>query len=154
MDANIERTRRVFLKAIFEATEVNTPTTFIILNNKLPPAATDEEAKNKILKIVAVEDGSGFSVTTKHASLTATAEGVDNIGLEGDLKDYYDRVQDGFKWANRIKDIGTNVAAGEIGTAFDIIKDGIEDLIVGNEMYLYLIDELTGVPVRAEGWPI
>ncbi len=46
------------------------------------------------------------------------------------------------------------VAAGEVGKAFEIIKEGISDLIVGEEMYLYLIDELTGEPVQAEGWPL
>ena len=153
----LRRTRHVLLRGIFEAADVRTPTTFIILNNKLPPAAdpSDEEAKNKILKIVRNEDGSGVSVTTKHATLTATEEGV-GIGLEGDLKEYRDQVEAGVKWAKRIKNIGKKVAAGEIGKAFEIINKGIEDLIVGNEMYLYLIDELTGKPVRAEGegWPI
>eukprot|EP00984_Skeletonema_dohrnii_P011088 scaffold4399_cov75-Skeletonema_dohrnii-CCMP3373.AAC.4 len=170
MEANIEvikklsyesqsellRTRHVLLKGIFEATEVRTPTTFIILNNELPPAAdpSDEEAKNKILEIVANEDGSGVSMKTKYASLTATAEGVD-INLEGDLKEYRDQVEAGIKWANTIKDIGMNVFAGEIGTAFDIIKEKIiKEKLVGDEMYLYLIDELTGEPVRAKGWPI
>eukprot|EP00985_Skeletonema_marinoi_P011237 scaffold5328_cov198-Skeletonema_marinoi.AAC.1 len=149
------RTRQVLLKGIFEATEVRTPTTFIILNNKLPLAAdpSDEEAKNKILKIIAKEDGSGVSMKTKLATLTATAEGVE-IDLEGDLKEYRDQVEDGIKWAKAIKNIGTNFVAGNIDEAFDNIKDGIKDLIVGNEMYLYLIDDLTGDPVQAEGWPI
>eukprot|EP00984_Skeletonema_dohrnii_P005207 scaffold1824_cov104-Skeletonema_dohrnii-CCMP3373.AAC.7 len=148
----LRRTRHALLRGIFEATEVRTPTTFIILNNELPPEPSDVDRK-KMLDFITNEDGSGFSVTTKQATLTATAEGV-NIGLEGDLKEYRDQVEAGIKWANKIKDIGTNVLAGEIGTAFDIIKDGIEDLIVGNEMYLYLVDELTGEPVRAQGWPI
>ncbi|KAK1747165.1 serine/threonine-protein kinase [Skeletonema marinoi] len=149
------RTRRVLLKGIFEATEVRTPTTFIILNNKLPLAAdpSDEEAKNKILEIIAREDGSGVSMKTKQATLTATAEGVE-IDLEGDLKEYRDQVEAGVKWAKRIKNIGKNFVAGNIDEVFDNIKDGIKDLIVGNEMYLYLIDDLTGDPVQAEGWPL
>eukprot|EP00984_Skeletonema_dohrnii_P011657 scaffold4673_cov82-Skeletonema_dohrnii-CCMP3373.AAC.2 len=146
------RTRHVLLKGIFEATEVRTPTTFIILNNKLPPEPSDVD-KKKMLDFVTNEDGSGFSVTTKQATLTATAEGV-GIGLEGDLKEHYDRVQDGIQWAKAIKNICTNFAAGNIDEAFGNIKDGIKDLIVGNEMYLYLIDDLTGDPVQAEGWPI
>eukprot|EP00577_Skeletonema_sp_RCC1716_P003798 CAMPEP_0113416640 /NCGR_PEP_ID=MMETSP0013_2-20120614/25227_1 /TAXON_ID=2843 ORGANISM="Skeletonema costatum, Strain 1716" /NCGR_SAMPLE_ID=MMETSP0013_2 /ASSEMBLY_ACC=CAM_ASM_000158 /LENGTH=1678 /DNA_ID=CAMNT_0000303715 /DNA_START=200 /DNA_END=5233 /DNA_ORIENTATION=- /assembly_acc=CAM_ASM_000158 len=149
------RTRHVLLKGIFEATEVRTPTTFIILNNVLPTAVdpSDEETKNKILEIIAREDGSGVSMKTKQATLTATAEGVE-IDLEGDLKEYRDQFGDRIKWAKAIKNIGTNFAAGNIDEAFDNIKDGIKDLIVGNEMYLYLIDDLTGDPVQAEGWPI
>eukprot|EP00984_Skeletonema_dohrnii_P031895 scaffold25004_cov144-Skeletonema_dohrnii-CCMP3373.AAC.4 len=198
MDANIEeikklsyesqaellRTRHAFLKGIFGPTEVNLPTTFIILNNKLPPAAdpSDEEAKNKILKIVAEEDGSGVSTKTKGASLTFSADGANidlegdedgsgvstktkgasltfsadgvDIDLDGDLKEYRDQVDAGIKWAKRIKDIGPRVAAGEVGRAFDIIKEGISDLTVGGEMYLYLVDELTGEPVRADAWPL
>eukprot|EP00985_Skeletonema_marinoi_P010383 scaffold4880_cov80-Skeletonema_marinoi.AAC.1 len=77
------RTRHVLLKGIFEATEVRTPTTFIILNNVLPTAVdpSDEETKKKILEIIAREDGSGVSMKTKQATLTATAEGVE-IDLE------------------------------------------------------------------------
>ncbi|KAK1745632.1 serine/threonine-protein kinase [Skeletonema marinoi] len=146
------RTRHVLLKGIFEATEVDTPTTFIVLNDKLPEPP-NEEMKKKILGIVTAEDGSGFSVKSEHASVTLSAEGPD-FDLEGDLKEHYERVQDGIKWAKRIKEIGSRVAAGEVGKAFDIIKEGISDLIVGGEMYLYLIDELTGEPVRAEGWPL
>eukprot|EP00577_Skeletonema_sp_RCC1716_P003979 CAMPEP_0113435840 /NCGR_PEP_ID=MMETSP0013_2-20120614/36498_1 /TAXON_ID=2843 ORGANISM="Skeletonema costatum, Strain 1716" /NCGR_SAMPLE_ID=MMETSP0013_2 /ASSEMBLY_ACC=CAM_ASM_000158 /LENGTH=1647 /DNA_ID=CAMNT_0000326257 /DNA_START=200 /DNA_END=5140 /DNA_ORIENTATION=+ /assembly_acc=CAM_ASM_000158 len=147
------RTRHVLLKGIFEATEVRTPTTFIVLNSKLPPEPSDGD-KEKILDFVTKDDGSGVSVQTKHASLTVSAEGAD-LKLEGDLKEHYDRVQGGIKWVKRIKRIGSKVAAGEIGTAFQIIKEEIiKENLVGNEMYLYLIDELTGEPVRAEGWPI
>jgi len=166
MDANIEvikdlgteskaelvRTRYVLLKGIFEATEVCTPTTFIVLNDKLPEPP-NEKLKKKILDIVAAEDGSGVSMKTKYASLAVSAEGFD-IDLEGDLKEYHDQVKAGIKWANRIENIGTKVAAGEVGKAFDTIKEGISDLIVGGEMYLYLVDELTGEPVRAKGWPL
>ncbi|KAK1747141.1 serine/threonine-protein kinase [Skeletonema marinoi] len=117
------RTRRVLLKGIFEATEVRTPTTFIILNNELPTAVdpSDEETKNKILEIIAREDGSGVSMKTKQATLTATAEGVE-IDLEGDLKEYRDQFEDRIKWAKAIKNIGTNFAAGNIDEAFDNIK--------------------------------
>ena len=77
---------------------------------------------------------------TKQATLTATAEGVE-IDLEGDLKEYRDQVEDGIKWAKRMKDIGTNFATGDIDEAFKTIREGIDDLIVGNTIYLYLIDD-------------
>mmetsp|Transcript_27114 Transcript_27114/g.45937 ORF Transcript_27114/g.45937 Transcript_27114/m.45937 type:complete len:1130 (-) Transcript_27114:1998-5387(-) len=150
--AELRHTRHVLLKGIFEATEVDTPTTFIVLNDKLPEPP-NEEMKKKILGIVTAEDGSGFSMKTKGASLTVSADGA-NIDLEGDLKEHYERVQDGIKWAKRIKTIGTNFAAGDIDKAFEKIKEGIDELIVGKTIYLYLIDELTGEPVRAQGWPI
>ena len=150
-------TRSLLLKAIFEATEISTPTSFIVLNEKLLQAAdsSDEEAKQKILDIVTAEDGSGVRMNTKYASATVTAEGAD-FHLEGDLKEHYEQVQVGIKCARCIKYIGLKIASGEAGKALDIIKDGIRisDLIVGEEMYLYLIDELTGKPVQADGWPL
>jgi len=101
---------------------------------------------------VTAEDGSGVgvSVTTEHASVTLSADGA-NIDLEGDLKE---RFEVGITWAKRIKKLSSRVAAGEVGKAFDIIKEGISDLTVAGEMYLYLVDELTGEPVRADGWPL
>jgi len=41
-----------------------------------------------------------------------------------------------------------------VGGAFDTIKEGLGDLITAEKMYLYLIDELTGEPVRGKGYPI
>jgi len=150
----LHRTRHVLLKGFFEATEVITPTAFIILNNKLPPAAQPSgEQVEKNFGIDAAEDGSGVSVTTEHASLAVSADGLD-INLEGDLKKFGDQAKTGIKWAKRIREISTNFAAGDIDKAFETIKDGIKDLIVGNEMYLYLVDELTGEPVEAKGWPL
>ena len=117
------------------------------------PELSNEEARQKILDIVTAEDGGGVSMNTKYASVTLSAEGAE-FDLEGDLKEHYEQVKTGLNWAKRIKDIGLRVAAGEVGKAFDIIKDGISDLTVGEEMYLYLIDELTGEPVQADGWPL
>jgi hypothetical protein len=148
----LRRTCHVLLKGIFEATEVSIPTTFIVVNDKLPPKPSEEDVK-KILDLVAAEDGSGVSVQSKYASVTLSADGA-VINLEGDLKKRYDL---GMKWVKCIESVAARIAAGEVGKgAFEIIKEGIEDLTVGKKMYLYLIDELTGEPVRAKGkgWPI
>jgi len=126
-------TRYVLLKAIFEATEVSTPTTFIVLNKKLPDKPSPDKVKN-MMDII-------------------TADGPD-VKIEGDLKTYHDQVTVGMKWVQGIKSIGAKVAAGEWRAAFKTIEDGIKDLPVGGEMFLYLIDELTGEPVRADKWPI
>ena len=58
------------------------------------------------------------------------------------------------KWVDRLKDIGSNLTDGKVGDAFEKIKDGLNDLVTGETMHLYLVDELTGKPVRAEGYPI
>ena len=53
----LRRTREVLMKGIFEATEVNKPTTFIVLNKQLPEPATEEE-KEQLMHEIA-KDGSG-----------------------------------------------------------------------------------------------
>ena len=35
-----------------------------------------------------------------------------------------------------------------------MIKTGLKDVMASESMYLYLVDELTGEPVRATNWPI
>ena len=148
----LRRTREVLLKGIFEATEVTTPTTFIVLNEKLPKDPPSKKVKDELLKIAAAADGSGVKVSGRYASVSFSADGA-SFGLEGEFKEYENRFNTGMKWANRMKSIGSDVAAGEVGGAFETIKSGLSDLM-GDEMYLYLIDELTGEPVIAKGWPI
>eukprot|EP00956_Cyclotella_meneghiniana_P002070 scaffold2314_cov55-Cyclotella_meneghiniana.AAC.6 len=138
--AELFYTRSVLLKAIFEATEVNTPTTFIVLGEKLPDLSDAE--REKLLDLIAKEDGSGVIIDTKYVSMTLSADQQD-INLKGELKEYCE-------WAK----LGLKVAAGDIDSAFGKMKDGIKDLTVREKMYLYLVDELTGEPVRAEGWPL
>ena len=93
------------------------------------------------------------SLSTEYISAELSSEGVD-LQLEGDLKKCYEQVKTGMKWVIRLKEIGSKVATGEVGKAFDIINEGIKDLIVAKKMYVYLIDDLTGEPVQAPGWPI
>merc|ERR1740124_882196 len=56
--SELRRTREVLLKAVFEATEVQTPTAFIILEEKLPD--DEEEEEELMLKLELKEDGTGF----------------------------------------------------------------------------------------------
>ena len=42
---------------------------------------------------------------------------------------------------------------GDLGRVRDVVA-GLGDLVTGETMYLYLVDELTCEPVRAEGYPI
>ena len=72
----------------------------------------------------------------------------------GKYKEYVDNFNTGMKWVHRLKTIGSKFAAGKVGDAFETIKEGLSDLVTGGTMYLYLVDELTCEPVRAEGYPI
>lgn len=134
----LRRTREVLLKGIFEASEVVNPTTFVVVLKKLPEAPNKEE-KAKLLKIAA--DGSGVTLGNDNFSVTFSEE---MAGVGGK---YADTLNTGMKWLRRLKTIGSKVAAGKVGEAFETIKEGLEDLVAGETMYLYLIDELTGEPV-------
>eukprot|EP00588_Corethron_pennatum_P035410 CAMPEP_0194348274 /NCGR_PEP_ID=MMETSP0171-20130528/106445_1 /TAXON_ID=218684 /ORGANISM="Corethron pennatum, Strain L29A3" /LENGTH=1321 /DNA_ID=CAMNT_0039115603 /DNA_START=354 /DNA_END=4320 /DNA_ORIENTATION=- len=152
----LRRARDVLLMGIFEANEVTMPTTFIVLDAKLPEPPTDKEMQ-QLLEITAAEDGSGVKVSGVHASFAFTEEGA-SFGLEGELKEKYEKYEEqfntGMKWMQRLKKIGSKMTGGAVDEAFGAIKDGLDDLVIGNMMYLYLVDELTGEPVRADEWPI
>jgi len=125
----LKRTREVLLKGIFEATEVQTPTLFIILKEKLPR----KEDQTRLLSLQLKADGSGFEV-------------------EGDLieqvKEAQERFEEGKTWVERICSFGNAVAEQDVSGAFATIKETLGDLVTAQTMYFYLLDELTGEPVE------
>ena len=143
-------TREALMKGIFEATEVHTPTTFIVLTELLPEPPSEEE-KGQLLKLA--EGDSGVTLSAEFGTVPFTEESA-SFEATGKCKEHVDRFKTGMKWVDRLKTIGVGLAAGNVGDAFKTIKEGLGDLMTGETMYLYLIDELTGVPVRAEGYPI
>ena len=92
-------------------------------------------------------------MTHELASVTFTEDGP-RFEAMGRCKEYVEKFNTGMKWVHRLKTIGSKVAAGKVGDAFETIKEGLGDLVKGETMYLYLVDELTCEPVRAEGYPI
>ena len=122
----------MLLRGIFEATEVLVPTTFIILDNQLPPELSAEEQDQLMLSLKT--DGSGTE-------------------LAGDLKaakEQFDKVK---TWLERLQTFGKGVIEGDPNKVFGKIKKVFGDLMTKERMYLYLIDELTGLPVRGDGYP-
>ena len=97
----------MLLKGIFEATEVKTPTTFIILDEVLPSELTGDER---------------------------LAE---------------ERFEKAMTWLECLKIFGEGAIHG-----FGEIKKVFGDLMTKETMYFYLVDELTGLPVRGAGYPI
>jgi len=97
------------------------------------------------------EDGSGVTLSAEFGTVTFTEEGA-SLEATGKCKEHVDRFKTGMKWVHRLKTIGIDLADGKVGDAFQTIKEGLGDLMTGETMYLYLIDELTGLPVRAEGY--
>merc|ERR1740124_2151387 len=136
----LRHTREALMKGIFEATEVKTPTTFIVLEELLPDPPSEEEKKRLMLQIA--KDGS-VTVDGGSVSATFTEDGLVLKAAAGEYKEYVDHLN-----------TGLNISADKVSDAFKTIKEGLGDLVTGKTMYLYLVDELTGDPVRAEGYPI
>ena len=97
------------------------------------------------------EDDSGVTLSAEFGTVPFTEEGA-SFEATGKCKEHVDRFKTGMKWVDRLKTIGLGLAAGN--DAFKTIKEGLGDLVTGETMYLYLVDELTCEPVRAEGYPI
>ena len=123
---------QVLLKGIFEATEVKTPTTFIILDEVLPPELSKKK-QDQLLSLK--DDGSGTELT-------------------GDAKAAKDRFDKGVTWLKRLKTFGEGVIENSPKKVFGKIKEVFGELMTKNTMYFYLVDELTGQPVRGDGYPI
>ena len=122
------------MKGIFEATEVKTPTTFIILDEELQPELSAKEQEQLLLSLK--DDGSG-------------------IGLTGDAKAAKAQFDKAMAWVKRLQTFGESVIEGDPNKDFGKIKEVLGDLMaLKDTMYLYLIDELTGLPVRGDGYPI
>mmetsp|Transcript_9238 Transcript_9238/g.30687 ORF Transcript_9238/g.30687 Transcript_9238/m.30687 type:complete len:539 (+) Transcript_9238:3-1619(+) len=134
----LRRTRDVVLKGMFEATEEQVPTTFVMLPEKLPePPSTAEKA---LLEIA--DDGSGVSLGGDNLFVKFSGEAA-RVGGK-----YAEPLNSSMTWLCRLKNVGSKLAGGAVGEAFGTIKEGLGDLVTGETMYLYLVDQLTGEPVR------
>ena len=112
---------------------MKTPTTFIILDEVLPLELGAKEQEQLLVSLK--EDGSGFELT-------------------GDAKAAKERFDKGMTWLKRLQSFGEGVIDGDPDKAFGKIKEVLGDLMTNKTMYLYLVDELTGLPARGDGYPI
>ena len=103
-----------------------TPTAFVILKEKLPSGEARVELTLK-------DDGTGF---------VAEGEAVDEAK---------DRYEQGKTWLRLCARFGRGVAACSPSAIAEAVAGACEELVVGEEMWLYLVDELTGEPVVPEG---
>ena len=128
---------QVLLKGIFEATEVLMPTTFIILDEELSAEEPELSAaeQDQLMQLPLKEDGSGIELT-------------------GNLKAAKERLDKAKTWLERLQTFGEGVIEGDPTKVFGKIKEVLGELMTKETMYFYLIDELTGLPVRGDGYPI
>ena len=126
--SELRLTRKVLLKGIFEASEVTTPTTFAVLRAQLP----SEEVRAQALSLQLADDGSGFK---------ASGEVVDLV---------LDRFEEGKGWWDALAKVGAGIAARDVGESLSGITAGLGRLVEAEKLYFYLVDELTGEPVRDE----
>jgi len=129
------QTRKVLLKGIFEATEVKTPTTFIILDEMLSAEEPELSAEEQDQLLSLKEDGSGIELT-------------------GNLKVAKERLDKGMTWLKRLQTFGEGLIENNPIKVFSKIQEVFGELMTKETMYFYLVDELTGLPVRGDGYPI
>ena len=146
------------MRGVFEASEVHVPTLFVVLAEKLPelpdPDQLAGDSKGPIKPAVA-DDGSGVSAKIEwndkcELCVTCTEDGA-SVTVDGQ---YMETLNTGMKWVKRLGDIGKSALNGKPEEVIEKIKAGLDDLVTGKTMYLYLVDELTGEPVRGENYPI
>ena len=101
------------------------PTAFVVLKERLP---TGEARAELTLK----DDGTGFVLE---------GEGVN------DAKDRYEEAK---TWLNIFADFGRGVAKLSASSISAAVQKGCSELVVKDEAWVYLIDELTGEPVVLE----
>ena len=128
---------QVLLRGIFEATEVLMPTTFIILDEVLSPEEPklSEEEQGQLVQLSLKDDGTGIELT-------------------GSLKTAKERLDKAKTWLKRLQTFGEGVTENNPSKVFGEIKKVLGDLMTKEKMYLYLVDELTGLPVLGDGYPI
>ena len=121
-----------------QATEVTTPTTFVVLNEKLPPAVTPEQQSWIDANVVFKDDGSGVDIKGEAPTW---------------FLDIRARFKDGMDWAEHLASFKPNevLTPDNFSSA---IKKAFNKLLPTKTLYFYLVDELTGEPVRATGYPI
>jgi len=133
----LRKTRQVLLKAVFEATEVSTPTCFVVLNEELPELTADE--KSWIEENVAIkDDGTGVEIKGKPPQWFLKLEA---------------RFKDGLAWADQLASFKPKKTLTS-KNFFNCIKEPFKSLLDKKKLYFYLVDELTGEPVRGDGYPI
>ena len=137
----LRKTRQVLLKAVFEATEVSTPTCFVVLNEELPELTADE--KSWIEENVAIkDDGTGVEIKGKPPQWF--------LKLEARFKD---GLTEGLAWADQLAGFKPKKTLTS-KNFFNCIKEPFKKLLEKKKLYFYLVDELTGEPVRGGDYPI
>lgn len=125
-----EERHNATLKAIYEATEVQGPDTFIILPEKLPQ---------------------------KGSSCGEESGDVANL-VERALEPFQQRgnFQQHGNWLDRWSRVGAAFREGKEDEIADTLKEAFSDLIKARPVYFYLVDGLTGMPVQGnnEIYPI
>ncbi|GMH94107.1 hypothetical protein TL16_g12809 [Triparma laevis f. inornata] len=119
------------INAVYEATEVQVPSSFIILPHKIP-ATTSEDLVSY--------DGSTFQL----------ALGCADTALEK-ANEAVETANRAAGWLSKLSNIGSALMGGHVGEAVSGAVDTFMQSALGQDhLYLYLIDELTGLPVIPE----
>ena len=139
LSTELRDARNVLLKGMFEVAEATkTPTMFIILFEKLQDPEPSSDMQDRLQDIG--EHGVGMS--------------LDGGNLSEERMSTEEVLENGKKWVERLRSIGQNFRDGNIKEMFPSIKEGLNEFVTESTMYLYLVDDLTGLPVQGEGYPL
>jgi hypothetical protein len=126
------KTELVLLRGMFEATEVTTPTSFIITPNMIDPEGSPASS-TPLIELA--EDGSGIELGEAGEELKGKIE---------KRKGWFDKV---CTLGSNVSDAVSGREGGLVVQAAQEFTDFVKEKLEDKEMYLYLIDEYTGNPV-------
>ena len=141
----VERSEEVLRKAVFEATEIHTPTCFIILPHKL----SDHGDLTEIAEQENAEMQEHLLGIAEEALHTTEEEECGGLGVDGEEEP---AVTDCASQTGRPKSMITKAQRKAM-----LVKNKINQWLsskiydTDKTVYLYLVDELTGMPVLCDG---
>ena len=102
------------MRGIYEATEVTTPTTFIIVRERLKSEDDEAAGLSRYMK----DDGTGLAAEGEHV----------------------DRLKECSTWLNLGARFARGVAKCSPTAICDAVAEACDELVVGEEVFLYLIE--------------
>ena len=149
----VKRSEEVLRKAVFESTEILTPTCFVILPHKLGnggDAPETDEGENAL----AFRDLLGMSDEAR-SLVEADKEECDAEENEelGDAEEEPEEIKSGRQGGRKQTGLCANVAKAQCKMASIRVdmKSWFSSNFFDKPVYLYLVDEVTGKPVTGDG---
>jgi len=148
----VKRSEEVLRKAVFESTEILTPTCFVILPHKLSddrdvPENDDNENALAFRDLLGISDEALSLVEADTGESEADEDGEGSQGEEESAE--IKSESEGKKPRGLCAKIGK--AQSKLASVKTDIKSWFSSKVFEKPVYLYLVDEVTGKPVHGDG---